>query len=160
VPRPHHPASSFPVVHWGGLTVSFDPCALPQGAQNVTAVVVLAHQDGRFVLADIPDRGWCVPSGRIEPGETPLEAAVRETHEEVGAELVGVRPLGHYVLVDEAGHSRYVPAYVGRVSSLADLPPGTESRGVSLATLEELPGCYWMWDALLEAVFHYAAASL
>ena len=30
---------------------------------------------------------WSLPGGRIEPGETPAEAAVREVHEETGLEV-------------------------------------------------------------------------
>ncbi len=30
---------------------------------------------------------WDLPKGKIEPGETPLEAALRETHEEIGLDM-------------------------------------------------------------------------
>lgn len=32
-------------------------------------------------------RQWAFPGGRVDPGETPLEAALREMHEEVGLQL-------------------------------------------------------------------------
>lgn len=37
---------------------------------------------------------WALPGGRIDPGETPLEAARRETEEEIGLTLAGDSLLG------------------------------------------------------------------
>ncbi len=37
---------------------------------------------------------WAFPGGRLEAGETPLEAALRETHEEVGLKLSDANYLG------------------------------------------------------------------
>ena len=37
---------------------------------------------------------WALPGGRIDPGETPAGAALRELHEEVGLELDGDAVLG------------------------------------------------------------------
>jgi len=40
--------------------------------------------------------GWEIPAGRIDPGETPAEAAARETLEETGWEPGPLRPLVRY----------------------------------------------------------------
>lgn len=59
---------------------------------NVRVVPFL--DDGRCVLAKAAEFGWMVPGGTREPGETPLETAVREMREEIGATLVSYRPIG------------------------------------------------------------------
>jgi 8-oxo-dGTP pyrophosphatase MutT (NUDIX family) len=49
---------------------------------------------------------WALPGGRLDPGETPIDAALRETHEEVGVELPGSAVLG--LLDDYPTRSGYV----------------------------------------------------
>lgn len=59
--------------------------------------VVLQRPDGRVLIVQrsprrrtLPGR-WSVISGFIEPGETAMQAAVREVREEVGLEVVAER---------------------------------------------------------------------
>jgi phosphatase NudJ len=51
-------------------------------------VLVLVEEGGRYLLLQEakPERGypWCIPAGRVEPGESIVEAAKRETLEETG----------------------------------------------------------------------------
>jgi len=54
----------------------------------VVSAVVLRDADGRILV--VRKRGtsrYMLPGGKIERGESPAQAAVRELHEEVGAEL-------------------------------------------------------------------------
>jgi 8-oxo-dGTP pyrophosphatase MutT (NUDIX family) len=66
--------------------------------------VVVRRTDGRLELAAIrpqgrPEGHWVLPKGLIEPGERPLDAAVREVHEETGlrAEALHKLPSSRYV---------------------------------------------------------------
>jgi 8-oxo-dGTP diphosphatase len=147
--------SLFPTVQWGEATVIFEPGASCE-AEAVRAVVVFAILRGSFVIADIPDRGWCTPSGRLEAGETPLQAAVRETWEEIGARLERPRAIGRFLLNSSESGASCVPAFVGEISDFGAIPEGSESRGVRQVSLEELADCYWVWDPLMEAVFRFA----
>ena len=64
---------------------------LPDGYSVSTAFVLAVDSDDRTLLTrvDRPDRGWEVPGGHLDPGESPLDAAVRELAEEAG---LTVRP--------------------------------------------------------------------
>jgi mutator protein MutT len=66
------------------------------------AVTLLSDAEGRpcFVLTrraeGLRNHGgqWALPGGRLDPGETPLQAALRELQEEVGLELAEDALLG------------------------------------------------------------------
>lgn len=71
---------------------------------------VVVNKDG--LVAIVSNRGvsWSLPKGKIDPGESPVEAAQREVYEETGIKKMSViRELGVY--------SRYRNA-----------PDGTEDR--------------------------------
>jgi phosphatase NudJ len=61
--------------------------------------LVLVRRGDAFLLVHERKHGegWYLPAGRVEPGETFLEAAVRETREESGidVELTGVLRIQH-----------------------------------------------------------------
>lgn len=55
----------------------------------LVAAVALVDADGRILLAQRPEGKsmaglWEFPGGKIEPGETPEAALIRELHEELG----------------------------------------------------------------------------
>jgi 8-oxo-dGTP diphosphatase len=152
------PPTPFPTVRWGNHFATFLPHIATPLDVPVEAVVVFIGCGEGFVLGDIPERGWCVPSGRLEAGETPEMAARRETREEIGAEPENLRTIGYYILTNEERH--YVPAFVGKVHSYGNIPPGSESRGARCFRREELPHIYWRWDPLLERMFEYAEQEL
>ncbi len=61
------------------------------------AVAVLQKSDGSFLLAQRPTGKdyagyWEFPGGKVESGETPRDALVRELHEELGIEVTTAYP--------------------------------------------------------------------
>jgi 8-oxo-dGTP diphosphatase len=57
----------------------------------LVSAVALIDVDGRILLAQRPEGKsmaglWEFPGGKVEPGETPEAALVRELHEELGIE--------------------------------------------------------------------------
>ena len=67
--------------------------------QKLVEVVaaVIARPDGSYLLAQRPQGKvyagyWEFPGGKVEPGETPFEAIVREIREELGIEVLEAEP--------------------------------------------------------------------
>ena len=151
--------SSFPTVQWGGQTATFFAADfLPHSVPRFAALVFAMHEK-EFLLANIAGRGWCIPGGRLEAGETPEQAARRETREETGATLGPLHLLGYYLVTDSATNAQtLIPTYRAEVLSLEALPHGTESLGVCRVRYEEIPARYFSWDALIAAVFAFAHA--
>ena len=61
------------------------------------AAAVIFDTDGRFLLASRPANKpyagyWEFPGGKIEPGESPRQALLRELDEELGIQITDVRP--------------------------------------------------------------------
>lgn len=73
-----------------------------RGARHAAVNIILVHRTGAwhipFVLRrpDLQSHPGQVglPGGRVEPGETAIAAALRETEEEVGVPAAGLRVLG------------------------------------------------------------------
>ena len=78
-------------------------------SQAVRCVLCFVVKEGRILLIR-KLRGLGAgkingPGGKVEPGETPLAAAIRETEEEIGVTPTGLREMGdlHFRLVNEEG---------------------------------------------------------
>ena len=65
-------------------------------------VVIFAQYNGKWIVCKHKDRDtWETSGGHIERGETPLDAAKREFHEETGAVDFDIRPICDYWACDE-----------------------------------------------------------
>jgi 8-oxo-dGTP pyrophosphatase MutT (NUDIX family) len=80
------------------------------------------------------------PGGRVEPGETPLEAAVRETREEIGVDLSVARWLGPLDEVQTAGHlpALIIHPFVFALPTAQDLRPNYEVASIHRVALSVL----------------------
>jgi 8-oxo-dGTP pyrophosphatase MutT (NUDIX family) len=107
--------------------------------------LVVVRKGDRFLLVHERKHGqrWFFPAGRVEPGETLMEGAVRETLEESGVpvRLEGVLEIQH----TPQGESARVRVFF-LASPLDDTPPlsepnehSLEARWVTLDDLSDLP---------------------
>lgn len=83
---------------------------LPVLRPRVSAAVILCRGRVLLVRRRIPegDLYWQFPAGRIEPGEMPQEAAVRETGEETGVRAAAILSLGERVHPDTRQPIAYI----------------------------------------------------
>jgi ADP-ribose pyrophosphatase len=115
------------------VTVSEDQIELPSGMKSswlrieapTDGVCVICFDDqGRILIVD----QYChppaamvleLPGGKIDPGESPTEAAAREVREETGAVLGNVQILGKFLLNNRRS-SRYCYVATAKVSGMVE----------------------------------------
>jgi 8-oxo-dGTP pyrophosphatase MutT (NUDIX family) len=61
--------------------------SLPPPTHTLSAAAVVVNDQDEILLVRSPRRGWEMPGGQVERGETPYEAALREVLEESGIEV-------------------------------------------------------------------------
>ncbi|WP_379151139.1 NUDIX hydrolase [Paenibacillus sp. sgz5001063] len=69
---------------------------------TVTAAVVVMNDRNEILLKYGPERGWEIPGGRVEEGESLSAAAVRETKEETGIDVEIIKFCGFFQNVKES----------------------------------------------------------
>ena len=143
--------SRFPAGKYGRQTLRFHPAPF-RAPLRAFAVLVFAWSDGEVLLCDIAGRGWCVPSGRVEPEESSCDAVRRESLEEAGAILEEAQYFGCYEIRDRT-EIRWADCYAGHVVELGEILTKEESRERRLVSPEELPGLYHVWNELTQLVF-------
>ncbi len=60
----------------------------------VSAATIVINEQREILLIKGPRRGWEMPGGQVEEGESLKEAAIRETKEETGIDIDGLKFCG------------------------------------------------------------------
>lgn len=122
--------------------------------------LVVVRRGHRFLLTQEQKYGntWSIPGGRVEPGESLVDAAIREVHEETGVpiRIDGILRVEH---TPAEGTARVRVLFIG--TPIDDTAPKTtaddESLGAAWLTLDEIrerPLRGAELRALLESVAH------
>jgi 8-oxo-dGTP diphosphatase len=144
----------FPTGQYGRQTLQFHPAPF-RAPLRAFAALVFPWLNDQVVICDIQGRGWCIPSGRVEPNESSMEAVRREAIEEAGALLSNVDYIGCY-LISERQETRWADCFVATVANLKEPTMPEESKGVRLVRLDELPDVYHLWNPLTKMVFEHS----
>jgi 8-oxo-dGTP pyrophosphatase MutT (NUDIX family) len=136
VSRHGHPfAPAFPGARHSAVLVVLAP-----SARGVEVLLTRRSMDMRTHRGEIS-----FPGGRLDPGETPSDAALREAHEEVGLDPSLVRVEGELEHLNTVVSRSYIVPVVGSLAAPIDVRPtsGEVDRvlWVPLADLTR-PGTY------------------
>jgi ADP-ribose pyrophosphatase YjhB (NUDIX family) len=114
------------------------------------AHVLVADAGGRIlaVRTTYLGPGWMLPGGRVERSETPHAAAVRETREETGIEVI----VDRLVLVDGHRRGNVSFVFVGHAVGGELSPQFGEIAEVGWLARDEIAATSWRLGRLLDRI--------
>jgi 8-oxo-dGTP diphosphatase len=110
----------------------------------IPVVCAVLEHDGRVLLAQRPaDKHlplkWEFPGGKVEPGESPADAIIREIREELGCAIVITRALPRFVHHYPRATIEMIP-YVCRLEPDSPAPHPHEHVALAWVKAEDLLG--------------------
>lgn len=103
---------NFPVTYWGedkSTKAQFSPIKGTSMYDTVTSCMVFVCQDEKVLLSK-PPRGWGLPGGHLEKGETLEECCCREVYEETAVRIKDLKLIGAWK-VEKIFDSKYNKPY-------------------------------------------------
>jgi 8-oxo-dGTP diphosphatase len=110
-------------------------------APRERATLLFVVRDGQILLI-LKKRGLGSgkvngPGGRIDPGESPLDCALREVREELGVRPTGVRHAGELLFQFVDGHS--IHGFVFRADDCEGVPVETDEAVPMWTPIDRIP---------------------
>lgn len=126
----------------------------PKQLEAAEHVAIFAYYRGQLLLTKHKLRGIEWPGGKVEKGETPLQAAIRETVEETGAIISSIWCVGQYKVTDQ--HQSFMKnIYVASIDHIdSQLCSKIDTDGAILTSLNVKPTTHAGYSELmLDQVF-------
>ncbi len=80
----------------------------------ISAAAIVLNDQNEILLIRGPQRGWEMPGGVVEVGESLTQAAIRETKEESGVDIEIIRFCGVFQNVkDSICNTLFLAKYIG-----------------------------------------------
>jgi len=131
-------APDYVSIAWHGLV---SPRVGRRESVAVSQAIILS--EGRVLLAVRRDlRGWELPGGHLQAGESPEEGLRREVYEETGHEIAIDRHVGTYV---RTGFGPYTASVFACRVAGGELRPSIETPVVRWFDLGALPDTLFPW---------------
>ena len=130
------------LMHSGRLRPSCPNCNWVYFPDPKVAVIVLIEQKGQVLLVQRkydPQKGfWTLPSGYIDAGEDPIQAAKRECQEETGLTTKDIRLLDVLFSQEHPRGASILIIYRATID-MGDLRSGDDANQAMFFNLESLP---------------------
>ncbi|WP_242057417.1 NUDIX hydrolase [Pseudalkalibacillus hwajinpoensis] len=119
------------------LTSTAEPYSYHPPKHIVSAASVILNEDNEMLLIKGPRRGWEMPGGQVEEGESLIDAAVREAKEESGADIEVVKFCGVFQNVKSSiSNNMFLARFVG--GELTTTPESLEVGFFTIPTALEM----------------------
>lgn len=113
--------------------------------KNVTVAAAVIVSDHRILAAQRDHGelagGWEFPGGKVEPGETPIEACIREVKEEIDVTIADLKP---FVSLEYEYPSFHMHLDTFTCTIAEGTPMVTEHRELRWLSANELDSVHWL----------------
>ncbi|MBM7606775.1 8-oxo-dGTP diphosphatase [Lysinibacillus composti] len=99
-------------------------------------VLTFVNYHDKWLCTIHKKRGVEFPGGKVEPGETLKQAAIREVYEETAVHITDLKWFAYYIVYDESPFCKAV--FTGKVEKIDEFIEEHETLGMTWLTTEEL----------------------